>query len=210
MFASSSGAHVQEVSIPLHKSSIAIGTVIGDIGGIDMIYKTAGVGLHHTGYYATSMMRDVGARLKHNTKNLHPINKAHLIEGTFLKKNYCHLYGKAQNLKRQLEKEFNDVLVDCDVVVMPTIPFTAPPMLERNASIKETIAFALNMDTNLKSGNLTGHPSITINARRASLFASNIGSEHFIGLAGSGASSGLGVGAFELNNSTVPGISFVG
>lgn len=33
----------------------------------------------------------------------------------------------------------------------------------------------------------------------ASLFASNIGSEHFIGLAGSGASSGISVGAFELN-----------
>ena len=33
----------------------------------------------------------------------------------------------------------------------------------------------------------------------ASLFASNIGSEHFIGLAGSGAASGLGVGAFEIN-----------
>ncbi|XP_011675729.2 uncharacterized protein LOC578947 [Strongylocentrotus purpuratus] len=164
-FASSSGAHVEEVSIPLHKSSIAIGTVIGDIGGVDMTYNTAGVGLHHTGYYATSMMRDVGARLKHNTKNLHPINKAHLIEGTFLKKNYCHLYGKAQNLKRQLEKEFDDVLVDCDVVVMPTVPFTAPPMLERGASIKETITFALKgIRTNTKSANLTGHPSITINA----------------------------------------------
>ena len=37
----------------------------------------------------------------------------------------------------------------------------------------------------------------------ASLFASNIGSEHFIGLAGSGAASGLGVGAFELNVSIV-------
>ncbi len=33
----------------------------------------------------------------------------------------------------------------------------------------------------------------------ASLFASNIGSEHFVGLAGSGAASGIGVGAFELN-----------
>nr|XP_020506422.1 sodium/myo-inositol cotransporter-like [Labrus bergylta]XP_029136396.1 sodium/myo-inositol cotransporter-like [Labrus bergylta] len=33
----------------------------------------------------------------------------------------------------------------------------------------------------------------------ASLFVSNIGSEHFIGLAGSGASSGLGVAAWELN-----------
>ncbi|KAJ8003837.1 hypothetical protein DPEC_G00152550, partial [Dallia pectoralis] len=33
----------------------------------------------------------------------------------------------------------------------------------------------------------------------ASLFVSNIGSEHFIGLAGSGAASGLAVAAWELN-----------
>ncbi|XP_071371214.1 sodium/myo-inositol cotransporter-like [Centroberyx affinis] len=33
----------------------------------------------------------------------------------------------------------------------------------------------------------------------ASLFVSNIGSEHFIGLAGSGAASGFGVGAWEFN-----------
>ncbi|VDD81414.1 unnamed protein product [Mesocestoides corti] len=33
----------------------------------------------------------------------------------------------------------------------------------------------------------------------ASLFASNIGSEHFIGLAGSGAAKGISVGAFEFN-----------
>ena len=37
----------------------------------------------------------------------------------------------------------------------------------------------------------------------ASLFASNIGSEHFIGLAGSGAASGLAVGSFELNVSRI-------
>ena len=33
----------------------------------------------------------------------------------------------------------------------------------------------------------------------ASLFVSNIGSEHFIGLAGSGAAGGIGVGAWEFN-----------
>merc|ERR1719450_1330760 len=33
----------------------------------------------------------------------------------------------------------------------------------------------------------------------ASLFASNIGSGHFVGLAGSGAASGIGVAVFELN-----------
>ena len=36
----------------------------------------------------------------------------------------------------------------------------------------------------------------------ASLFASNIGSGHFIGLAGSGAASGIGIAVFELNVST--------
>jgi hypothetical protein len=53
---------------------------------------------------------------------------------------------------------------------------------------------------------------LTVNLRRsgtlffqvgASLFASNIGSEHFIGLAGSGAAAGIAVGAFELNVSNV-------
>lgn len=33
----------------------------------------------------------------------------------------------------------------------------------------------------------------------ASLFASNIGSGHFVGLAGTGAASGIAVGAFEWN-----------
>ena len=37
-----------------------------------------------------------------------------------------------------------------------------------------------------------------------SLFASNIGSEHFIGLAGSAASSGIAMGALELNVSPAP------
>ena len=36
-----------------------------------------------------------------------------------------------------------------------------------------------------------------------SLFASNIGSEHFIGLSGSGAAAGIGVGAFEFNVSQI-------
>ena len=31
------------------------------------------------------------------------------------------------------------------------------------------------------------------------MFVSNIGSDHFIGLAGSGAASGIGVAAFEFN-----------
>ncbi|KAL0625236.1 Sodium/glucose cotransporter 2, partial [Plecturocebus cupreus] len=38
----------------------------------------------------------------------------------------------------------------------------------------------------------------------ASLFASNIGSGHFVGLAGTGAASGIAIGGFEFNVVTMP------
>jgi sodium/glucose cotransporter 1/sodium/glucose cotransporter 9 len=40
---------------------------------------------------------------------------------------------------------------------------------------------------------------VTVLQVGASLFASNIGSGHFVGLAGSGAASGIGIAVFELN-----------
>ncbi|VDK32234.1 unnamed protein product [Taenia asiatica] len=43
----------------------------------------------------------------------------------------------------------------------------------------------------------------------ASLFASNIGSEHFIGLGGSGAAKGIAVGAFEFNVNLYSGSLFI-
>lgn len=42
----------------------------------------------------------------------------------------------------------------------------------------------------------------------ASLFASNIGSGHFVGLAGTGAASGIAVGGFEWNVSRLQILSF--
>ena len=41
------------------------------------------------------------------------------------------------------------------------------------------------------------------------MFASNIGSGHFIGLAGSGAASGIGIAGFELSVSIIELFSFV-
>ncbi|KAG6932748.1 solute carrier family 5 member 3 [Chelydra serpentina] len=52
---------------------------------------------------------------------------------------------------------------------------------------------------NTVSGYFLAGRSMTWVAIGASLFVSNIGSEHFIGLAGSGAASGFAVGAWEFN-----------
>lgn len=43
------------------------------------------------------------------------------------------------------------------------------------------------------------HSAFSCSEVGASLFASNVGSGHFIGLAGTGAASGIAIAAFELN-----------
>lgn len=52
---------------------------------------------------------------------------------------------------------------------------------------------------NTVKGYFLADRSIPFFAVGASLFVSNIGSEHFIGLAGSGAAGGIGVAAWEFN-----------
>ncbi|OWK13919.1 SLC5A4, partial [Cervus elaphus hippelaphus] len=47
-------------------------------------------------------------------------------------------------------------------------------------------------------------PSCAQDEMGASLFASNIGSGHFVGLAGTGAASGIAIAAFEWNVTTMP------
>ncbi len=53
--------------------------------------------------------------------------------------------------------------------------------------------FSINFD------NSQNQTTVLFHQVGASLFASNIGSGHFVGLAGSGAASGIGNAAFELN-----------
>ena len=61
------------------------------------------------------------------------------------------------------------------------------------------ISCSLRSPTTNISGSATDWSVFVFEQVAASLFVSNIGSEHFVGLAGSGAASGIGVGAWEVN-----------
>ncbi|XP_072179433.1 amidase-like [Diadema setosum] len=141
-FAAASGATVSRKSMPLHRF---------------------GAGLHHTGYYPTSMMRIFSTQFQQHKSKLAPLNKLLFLSATYLKRNYCSLYGKAQNLRQLLTQQMEEVLQCHDVIAMPTIPFTAPKIPSREATEKEILEVGNNMLTNVKVSNLTGHPSITIN-----------------------------------------------
>ncbi|CAD5115201.1 DgyrCDS4196 [Dimorphilus gyrociliatus] len=57
----------------------------------------------------------------------------------------------------------------------------------------------IGVDTSSEEGYFLAGRFMTWLPVGASLFATNIGSEHYVGLSGSGAEAGIGVGAFELN-----------
>ncbi|XP_071476416.1 amidase-like [Diadema antillarum] len=162
-FAAASGATVSPTSMPLHRFGIQLGLPIDIIGGLDCVMHSGGAGLHHTGYYPTSMMKILATQFQQHKSKLAPLNKLMFLSGTYLKRNYCSLYGKAQNLRQLLTQQMEETLQCHDVIAMPTIPFTAPKIPSGEATEKEILEVSNNMLTNVKVSNLTGHPSITIN-----------------------------------------------
>jgi amidase len=89
-------------------------------------------------------------------------------------------YGRAMNLQRQLRDEYNALLAEYDVVLMPTVPqparrhvaFDAGPLAWSEAArMFRSHYFCISVDlraisiagsgSNTAASNMTGHPSIT-------------------------------------------------
>ena len=58
------------------------------------------------------------------------------LYGEYISKNYGNtFYGKGQNLSTLLKQAYDGVLDKYDVIVMPTLPFKAPKLPEKTASL---------------------------------------------------------------------------
>jgi len=75
---------------------------------------------------------------------------------------YGRYYAKAQNLRPRIRKAYDDVLASHDVIVMPTVPFRAPPLPLPDCSIEDTMVFAFHNNNNTPQFNVTGHPAISV------------------------------------------------
>lgn len=157
------GATVEEVSIPMHLHAYHIWLIIITIGGAEGMLKNTGLGVNWKGYYDTDFGEAMARGLHSRINNLSAPTKAMLLSSEYLRKDsYGRYYWKAQNLREQVVAAYDEALSKYDMIAMPTIPFLAPPLVERDAGIPETIAGAFNMLRNTCVADLTGHPAITI------------------------------------------------
>ena len=159
---SSLGAEVEQVSLPMHASSAAIWTPIYIEGLVSSMMHENGFGKNRIGGYVPSLMKHHSA-WREQTHKFGPQTKLVMLTGEYMSQAYGgQYYAKAQNLRARLKSAYEEVLSQYDLLLMPTLPITAPPIPGKDASAAEIVSRSLEMVPNTPATDLTGHPSISI------------------------------------------------
>ena len=155
------GAHVEEVSIPMHRAGdrVAWGLMAE---GAAALFAAHGVGYHFKGVYDAGFGDAFGHYLKERGDDLPPTVKLVSLVGGYLNSEYHgRLYAKAQHLRGILRAAYDAVLANFDALVMPTTPMKAH-RYRPNLRPGELITHGWNMLGNTAPFNMTGHPSMSI------------------------------------------------
>ncbi|XP_066284637.1 amidase-like isoform X1 [Branchiostoma lanceolatum] len=163
----SAGAVVEDMSLPLHYPDAShIYNVINE-GSLETGIKGNGLGVGWKGFYPTSMLDAIAKGYGTRANDMPPTGKFTFLLYDCITTNYgTRFYAKGQNLSRMLTQAYNQALSSHDVIIMPTIPFKATKLPNKDISISEICRTALSFGqmSNVCPTNLTGHPAISINA----------------------------------------------
>ena len=158
----SMGAQVSEVSIPGHLQGPAYWTAIAVEGLQAMMMRGNSQGSNYRGLYQPGLT-DYFAGWHARADELADSLKICMFLGEYFQTYYRgSFYGKAQNLSRQLREEYQAVLREYDLLLMPTLPMKAPPLPPADASLDLYIQRAFEMIGNTSVFNLLGNPAMSL------------------------------------------------
>lgn len=157
------GAEVVEISIPLHLDGPHIWNGIIIEGAAEMMIRGNGFGSNIQGYYPTDLISFMGNRLNSRINEVSDTVKMVMLLGEYMHRSTHGTYhAKAQNLRWGLRAAYDAVLQEYDIIVMPTIPFTATEIPPANCSREAYVTKALDMQANTCPFDVSGHPAFTI------------------------------------------------
>ena len=155
-------ARVSAVSVPMQRHAGAIWLPRANEGVFATLFQGNGYGYGPKGVYLPSAMQRQ-AMWRPQADLLADTVKLGMLAGAYMQQAYGgRYYARSQNLARLLVAAYDRVLTEVDVLVAPTIPFTAPHHPAPDAGRAAVIATAYGMTTNTSPFNVTGHPSISI------------------------------------------------
>ena len=157
------GARVGEVSIPMHLDGPYIFRGIIGEGAARFMIEENGAGTNWTGFYNTTLYEAFARGRRARPRSLPPGVVALALTGMYLQRYYDgRYYAKAQNVRDRLIAAYDEILVDYDLLVMPTVPFRAPPIPPPDCSIEELLSSTGAMYANTCQADVTGHPAMSV------------------------------------------------
>jgi amidase len=159
------GAVVEEVSIPWHLHAFHVWNVIATDGAAYQLLDGNGYGLNAEGLYDPEQMAHFGSRrIEHADESSETVKLVALCGHHGITTLGATSYGKARNLVPVARAAYDAALDSYDVLVMPTIPYTASELPGSDIDRGTYITKALGMTTNTAPLDVTGHPALSVPA----------------------------------------------
>jgi amidase len=157
------GATVERVSVPWHSDAAHVWNAIVTEGALAQVLYGNGGGTNAKGFYDTTLIDAFRRARAAKPDDLAPTVKLSLLLGEYMQTRYGgRYYAKAQNLALSVTRAYDAALASHDVLVMPTVPMTAPLLPPPDAPPAVTVARAGELHANTCPFNVSGHPTISI------------------------------------------------
>ena len=157
------GAHVERISAPMWSEAHKIfGPYVAHLVG--NMLRTEGGSHGHMGYIDVDRLHAFATSRRAQSRELNPYVKCWTIASRYLMERYMNVpYARLHNARLESRRSISELFDSWDLLITPTIPFTAPklpqaptPILDLLADSKASVAF------NTSPLNLSGHPAVSL------------------------------------------------
>jgi amidase len=159
------GLSAAEVSIPWHLDGLAVWNVIATEGAAYQMLDGNGYGMNEQGLYDPELIAHYARQRIVRGGELSKTVKLVGLSGRYTFE-YAggSYYAMARNLAFELRAAYDQALSSYDVLVMPTLPYTAPELISRDAGLNTYLPTALGMIGNCAPFDVSGHPACSVPA----------------------------------------------
>jgi amidase len=157
------GADMAEISIPLWRDGLAI--FLPYVAHLfSETFRSEGQGYGHLGVYDIDAMEAYAASRRDESQLLAQQVKAWLLADRFVHDRLNGIpYARLHNARLALRRAVSAALEQWDLLLTPTLPITAPRLLDGPATFAEISSrTAAALCFNTAPLNLTGHPAISL------------------------------------------------
>lgn len=153
------GVTLKDVSAPTHEIAVSIIGIVAALGA-QSTYRRGGVGTTSPGWHWKAGEEAFKNGMQARGDELSPAVIASLLLAECCRINDNEsIYAQAKNVALSLDKEYQNCLDECDVIAMPTVPFTALSPAENQVTQVNRLA---RIPVNTAGCNQTGHPALSV------------------------------------------------